>query len=154
MQEIDEFFDQLDPNIDVIWGTSTDNTLGEDVKVTILATGMEDDIHTDNRPTSRNEQNDEFYEELITKLYKPVKRAARQLPTRKERRKSEDARPAPKSPREEHKAEVPHQLPQEGEFSSTLQEASPREVAGASTSPRKSSEADHAPRKLGANVES
>ena len=84
MQEIDEFFELLDSNIDVIWGTSTDNTLGEDVKVTILATGMEDDIHTDNRPSSRNEQNDEFYEELITKLYKPVKRAVRQLPTRKE----------------------------------------------------------------------
>ena len=93
MQEIDEFFELLDSNIDVIWGTSTDNTLGEDVKVTILATGMEDDIHTDNRPTSRNEQNDEFYEELITKLYKPVKRAARQLPTRKEQETETPAAP-------------------------------------------------------------
>ena len=31
MQEIDDFFDQLDPNIDVIWGTSTDNTLEGEV---------------------------------------------------------------------------------------------------------------------------
>ena len=28
LQEIDEFFDQLDPNIDVIWGTATDDSLG------------------------------------------------------------------------------------------------------------------------------
>ena len=42
LQEIDDFFDQLDPNIDVIWGTATDDSLGEDAKVTILATGMED----------------------------------------------------------------------------------------------------------------
>ena len=41
LQEIDDFFDQLDPNIDVIWGTATDDTLGEDAKVTILATGLE-----------------------------------------------------------------------------------------------------------------
>ena len=40
MQEIDEFFDQLDPDIEVIWGTSTDDSLGEDAKVTILATGI------------------------------------------------------------------------------------------------------------------
>ena len=42
LQEIDDFFDQLDPNIEVIWGTATDDSLGEDAKVTILATGMED----------------------------------------------------------------------------------------------------------------
>lgn len=35
---------RLDPNIEVIWGTSTDDTLGEDAKVTILATGLEDDL--------------------------------------------------------------------------------------------------------------
>ena len=71
LQEIDDFFDQLDPNIEVIWGTATDDTLGEDAKVTILATGMEDhlikevqmDVHT-------NE--DDYYEDIIKKLYKPV----------------------------------------------------------------------------------
>ena len=35
LQEIDDFFDQLDPNIEVIWGTATDDSLGEDAKVTI-----------------------------------------------------------------------------------------------------------------------
>ena len=73
LQEIDEFFDQLDPNIEVIWGTATDDTLGEDAKVTILATGLEDDMHNEaQRDVHRNE--DDFYEELIPKLYKPVKK--------------------------------------------------------------------------------
>ena len=73
MQEIDDFFDQLDPNIDVIWGTSVDDTLGEDAKVTILATGLEDELRTEvHSDVYRSEE--EFYEDLIPKLYKPVKK--------------------------------------------------------------------------------
>lgn len=73
MQEIDDFFDQLDPNIDVIWGTSTDDTLGEDAKVTILATGLEDDLRSEvQADVHRNE--DDFYEDLIPRLYKPAKK--------------------------------------------------------------------------------
>lgn len=71
MQEIDDFFDQLDPNINVIWGTSTDESLGEDAKVTILATGLEDDMR---KETSQNVHRnaEDFYEDLIPKLYKPA----------------------------------------------------------------------------------
>jgi cell division protein FtsZ len=47
LQEIDDFFAQLDPNIDVIWGTATDDSLGEDAKVTILATGLEDELRNE-----------------------------------------------------------------------------------------------------------
>ena len=73
LQEIDDFFDQLDPNIEVIWGTATDDSLGEDAKVTILATGLEDDLRAEvQTDVHRNE--DEFYEDLIPKLYKPVKK--------------------------------------------------------------------------------
>ena len=71
LQEIDDFFDQLDPNIDVIWGTATDDSLGEDAKVTILATGLEDELRSEvAQDAHRNE--DEFYEDLIPLLYKPV----------------------------------------------------------------------------------
>ena len=71
LQEIDDFFDQLDPNIDVIWGTATDDSLGEDAKVTILATGLEDELRSEvAQDAHRNE--DEFYEDLISLLYKPV----------------------------------------------------------------------------------
>ena len=71
LQEIDDFFDQLDPNIDVIWGTATDDSLGEDAKVTILATGLEDELRSEvAQDAHRNE--DDFYEDLISLLYKPV----------------------------------------------------------------------------------
>ena len=71
LQEIDDFFDELDPNIDVIWGTATDDTLGEDAKVTILATGMEDHLEEEVRmDVHRNE--DDYFEDIIKKLYKPV----------------------------------------------------------------------------------
>jgi len=73
LQEIDDFFDQLDPNIEVIWGTATDDSLGEDAKVTILATGMEDSLKTEvEEDVHRNE--DDYYEDLINRLYKPAKK--------------------------------------------------------------------------------
>jgi cell division protein FtsZ len=71
LQEIDDFFDQLDPNIDVIWGTATDDNLGEDAKVTILATGMEEKLE-DEIPANAYRNEDDYYEEVIKKLYKPV----------------------------------------------------------------------------------
>jgi cell division protein FtsZ len=73
LQEIDDFFDQLDPNIDVIWGTATDDSLGEDAKVTILATGLEEDGEKWD-DISDIQKDDDYYEELIPKLYKPVVR--------------------------------------------------------------------------------
>ena len=72
LQEIDDFFDQLDPNIDVIWGTATDDTLGEDAKVTILATGMADSLKAEVQEDVFRDE-DDYYEELIRKLYKPAK---------------------------------------------------------------------------------
>ena len=72
MLQIDDFFDQLDPNIDVIWGTATDESLGEDAKVTILATGLEDDLRKEVEQNAHQNE-DDFYEDLIPKLYKPVK---------------------------------------------------------------------------------
>ena len=73
LQEIDEFFDQLDPNIDVIWGTATDDTLGEDAKVTILATGLEDELRSEVQQEAHRDE-DDLYEDLIPKLYKPAKK--------------------------------------------------------------------------------
>lgn len=69
MQEIDEFFDSLNPYIEVIWGISSDNTIGEDAKVTILATGMEA-----NNDIDEELKDDAYYESLISKLYKPIKK--------------------------------------------------------------------------------
>ena len=67
LQEIDDFFDQLDPNIEVIWGTATDDSLGEDAKVTILATGMEDSLKEEVKTdVYRNE--DEYLWSLLLSL--------------------------------------------------------------------------------------
>lgn len=69
MQEIDDFFDRLDPNIEVIWGISTDNTLGEDIKVTILATEMKTECGMEDVGAVKD---DSDYEAMIAKLYKPA----------------------------------------------------------------------------------
>lgn len=69
MQEIDDFFDGLNPYIEVIWGISTDNSIGDDAKVTILATGMEEDHNMDEEL-----KDDAYYESMIPQLYRPVKK--------------------------------------------------------------------------------
>ena len=94
LQEIDDFFDQLDPNIEVIWGTATDDSLGEDAKVTILATGLEDDLrHEVEQDAHRDE--DDFYEDLIPKLYKPAKKMNVGEVLTKEQEPSFEVEPAP-----------------------------------------------------------
>ena len=41
LREINGFMDDLAPNIEVLWGLYRDNSLGEDVKVTLIATDFE-----------------------------------------------------------------------------------------------------------------
>jgi len=72
LQEIDDFFDRLDPNIDVIWGTAIDDSLGEDAKVIILATDMEEKTAEETEPAEPQEKGEEYYDQLIKKLYKPL----------------------------------------------------------------------------------
>ena len=57
----------------MIWGTSTDDSLGEDAKVTILATGIDNEF-TEPKEEKPNE-GDEHFEQLIKDLYKPVKKS-------------------------------------------------------------------------------
>jgi cell division protein FtsZ len=102
LQEIDDFFDQLDPNIDVIWGTATDDSLGEDATVTILATGLEDDLRSEVQKDAHSNV-DDFYEDLIRGLYKPVKKdpstmkevLAKEQPLPFEVEKAPEPEPAP-----------------------------------------------------------
>ncbi|MBQ8126959.1 MAG: cell division protein FtsZ [Prevotella sp.] len=71
MEEISEFFDQLDPDIDVIWGTSTDESLGEDAKVIILAADMDDELAMTD---TDDDHDDDHYERLMAQLYKPLQK--------------------------------------------------------------------------------
>lgn len=99
MQEVDEFFDQLDPDIEVIWGTSTDDTLGEDAKVIILATDMDDDIVRET-PKPQQETKDTDYDGLIAKLYKPLKKkdTTSILPPKEEEKAPQKEEPTPEEP--------------------------------------------------------
>ena len=69
MKEIEDFMQQLDPQIEVIWGTSTDNTLGKDVKVIILAAGMAQQMKQEPKPEPVVKDR-EYYLNLIQQLYK------------------------------------------------------------------------------------
>lgn len=80
MNEVDAFMDTLDPNIDVIWGVSDDESLDDDAKVTILATGMDEEPVLQEMPLETKDE--DYYEQIITKLYKPVrKRMANENPS-------------------------------------------------------------------------
>ena len=46
--EITSFITELSPNVDVIWGATIDDTLGEKIKITILAAGFEVELNKDN----------------------------------------------------------------------------------------------------------
>ena len=73
LSEITEFFEQLDPEIEVIWGTAEDNSLGEDAKVIILASDMTDGLHQDKLEKQPDITDEEYYENLIQELYKQKK---------------------------------------------------------------------------------
>ena len=66
LEEIDAFMDKLWHNLDVIWGVSDDNSLGEDAKIAILATGMDDESCDFCRTeTERQYSYDEHFHEFI-----------------------------------------------------------------------------------------
>lgn len=74
MREIDAFFDELNPDIKVIWGLSDDDSLDEDAKVTILATGLNNELADeiqDNSVTTTKDEDD--YQRIIDKLYHPIR---------------------------------------------------------------------------------
>lgn len=74
MREIDAFFDELNPDIKVIWGLSDDDSLDEDAKVTILATGLNNELADeiqDNPVTTTKDEDD--YQRIIDKLYHSIR---------------------------------------------------------------------------------
>lgn len=70
MQEIDQindFVQEVGDDIEVQWGASLDETLGEDVRVTIIATGYK----VDGLPTEDAEEGKKTIEEAIDDNYPP-----------------------------------------------------------------------------------
>ena len=62
LREINKFMAQLAPDVEVLWGQYRDNSLGEDVKVSLIATGFE-------REFIDNNTDDESKDETIEKLW-------------------------------------------------------------------------------------
>ena len=74
LEEIDAFMDELDPGIDVIWGMATDDTLDEDAKITILATGFENTLPI------RKRDDDMSMDEIINEIYGERKKKTSMTP--------------------------------------------------------------------------
>jgi len=91
MNEIDAFTDSLDPNIDVIWGIADDDSLGEDVKVTILATGFENRLWDEDVMERMDITDDEYLDQMIDKLYGVRRRQYKALSEEKDDPQKEPA---------------------------------------------------------------
>lgn len=65
LEEIDAFMDELNPDIEVIWGMATDDSLDEDAKITILATGIDNSLPMETKQA--DEEGD--FDKVIDKLY-------------------------------------------------------------------------------------
>lgn len=68
LSELNTFMEELDPNIEVIWGLYDDDSLGEDVKITLIATGFDNKKDSVNAEISDNEK----LKSEIEKYYKPT----------------------------------------------------------------------------------
>lgn len=102
VQEIDAFFDELSPDIKVIWGLSDDDSLGEDAKVTILATGLDNELSSETTDHSQEKKEEADYIEIIKKLYHPIKdrineTTGKNKPTEPEPEPIEQPKPEPSS---------------------------------------------------------
>ncbi len=69
MDEIDAFTESLNPDIEVIWGIAKDESLGEDAKVTILATGFENRLWDEEKMKEQDLTDGEYLNMVIEQLY-------------------------------------------------------------------------------------
>lgn len=69
LDEIDAFMETLNQDIEVIWGIATDDSLGEDAKVTILATGFENRLWNEEKLEELDITDQEYLDKLILQLY-------------------------------------------------------------------------------------
>ncbi len=104
MREADAFMYGLNPNIEVIWGTSDDNTLGEDAKVIILATGIDNRFLPDDK---HDDSDEEYYNQIIAKLYREPLLSQNAAAKKKAEKKTEDTDNTPEP--ENHTVEQEHE---------------------------------------------
>lgn len=95
MNEIEAFMQQLDSDIEVIWGTSTDNSLGKDAKVIILAAAMAHEMQVEDTSPSDATQDEAYYRALMQKLYVDPKAPVRTVIEKEFEFKDEEPTEAP-----------------------------------------------------------
>ena len=78
LREINSFMDDLAPNIEVLWGLYRDNTLGEDVKVTIIATDFEKGDTTENI-RQQEDTNRLLNDALVEAYYGKLRRSSKPI---------------------------------------------------------------------------
>ncbi len=66
LSELDAFMEELDSNIEVLWGLYDDDSLGEYAKITIIATGFDTQQEGDSK--------DMGMDSIIKQYYKPTKK--------------------------------------------------------------------------------
>lgn len=69
LSELNSFMDTLSPDLEVLWGLYEDNTLGDAVKVIIIATGF-DSGETPDQEEARQEKAAEAQSENLRRLYR------------------------------------------------------------------------------------
>ena len=88
----------------MIWGTSDDNTLGEDAKVIILATGIDNRFLPDDK---HDDSDEEYYNQIIAKLYREPLLSQNAAAKKKAEKKTEDTDNIPEP--ENHTVEQEHE---------------------------------------------
>ena len=101
LSEINGFMDDLAPNIEVLWGLYRDNSLGEDVKVTLIATDFEKEDNTDSNHQKEEDKDRQLKDALITTYYGEKNRWETKKPVCEEAPSQPEAQETAPSPIEE-----------------------------------------------------
>lgn len=114
MREIDAFFDELNPDIKVIWGLSDDDSLDGDAKVTILATGLNNELAEDIPESSSVSKDEEDYQRIIDKLYHPIRDNFQMLANKTEQKQEAESIDNINHDATEKEATIAHQEEESG----------------------------------------
>ena len=101
LSEINGFMDDLAPNIEVLWGLYRDNSLGEDVKVTLIATDFEKEDNTESTHKKEEDKDRQLKDALIATYYGEKNHWKTNKPVREEAPSQPEAQEPKASPVEE-----------------------------------------------------
>ena len=101
LREINEFMEELDDNIEVLWGHYLDDSLEDEIKVSVIATGFDSEEKAEQAKTNENEH----YKALREKYYQTDKSTKIEIPVEVEKEE------APAEVETEEEADLDQELP-------------------------------------------